>query len=350
MNTNHYLSFVLLIFLSIAIVACNADLFHPEDPFLICKAGDFSCEYEHNIPGFVTIAKGSERQHFILTENGLKKSKIEEGEPLAYNPKNNLALVKETTDSGIEISIINAETGKDVSSEIKIPKFEKEHKEENEEFSKLTDPSVSSACLTDNGTAVLLVTYEQLYNYSKELNFIFVYEKGEAKNAKKYAFRNPMNFDDTTGEEDEIPGWSEDSPLEIQCGKDGSIYLLTAKIRRSDFALKSFRPVYNLDRVNLKTGKTEFTNIAFIAFDRLHSSYYSEKEKKIYNFLNDTESNEKAILRILEPGEYEIPEVPVEKEDGSLLFSETPDGKVLVFFVKNRKNSEEEQRLELLDL
>ena len=350
MNTNHHLFFAIPIFLSITIVACNADLFHAEAPFLICKAGDFSCEYEHNIPGFVTIAKGSERQHFILTENGLKKSKIEEGEPLAYNPKNNLALVKETTDSGIEISIINTETGKTVSSEIRIPKFEKEHKEENEEFSRLTDPSIESACVTDDGTVVLLVTYEQLYNYSKELNFIFVYEKGEAKNIKKYAFRNSTNIDETTAEEDEIPGWSEDSPLKIQCGKDGGIYLLTAKIRRSDFALKSFRPVYNLDRVNLKTGKTEFTNIAFIAFDRLHSAYFSEKEMKLYSFLNDPESKEKAVLRTLELGEYEFPDEPVEKDDGSFLFSETPDGKVLVFFVKNRKNSEEEQRLELLDL
>ena len=58
---------------------------------------------------------------------------------------------------------------------------EKEHKEENEEFTKLTDPSIESACVTDDGTVVLLVTYEQLYNYSKELNFIFVYEKGKAK-------------------------------------------------------------------------------------------------------------------------------------------------------------------------
>ena len=348
MNTNHNIILALQIFLSVTLLSCSGS--YPQDPFLICKAGDFSCEYEHNIPGFVTIIRGSGREHFILTEKGLRRSEIKEGEPIAYNPKNNLALVKETTDSGIEISVINAETGKTVSSEIKIPKFEKEHKEEDEEFSRLTDPSVSSACLTDNGSVVLLVTYEQLYNYSKELNFIFVYEKGGAGNAKKYAFRDPVNVEDTTGEEDEIPGWSEDSPLEIQCGKDDGIYLLTAKIRRSDFALKSFKPVYNLDRVDLKTGETEFTNIAFIAFDRLHSSYYSEKEKKIYNFLNDPASNEKVILRILEPGEYEIPGEPLEKEDGSLLLSETADGKVLVFFVKNRKNSEEEQRLEQLNL
>ena len=46
---------------------------------------------------------------------------------------------------------------------------------------------------------------------------------------------------------------------------------------------------------------------------------------------------------------YELPEEPVEKEGGEFLFSETPDGKPLIFFVKTRSHLEE-QRIELLPL
>ena len=45
---------------------------------------------------------------------------------------------------------------------------------------------------------------------------------------------------------------------------------------------------------------------------------------------------------------YELPDEPVEKENGEFLFSETTNGKSLVFFIKNRTNPDEEEKLELI--
>lgn len=355
LNTNHIFSFKISIFLLISlVVSCSgSSLFYPDDPFLLCKAGDFSCEYEYNTPGFVTVTQGSRRRHFILTRNGLRGSKIKEGEPVAYNPANKLAAVEERTDSSIEVSIIDTESGETVSSSIEFPIFEHEHKEENEAFGTLTYPSIESACITDNGTLVILVDYDQppMNSYSEHYDFIFVFEKGNAGNIKKYVFPDSWSLkgDTLTGKNSYQTDF-EESPIKIQCGRNGEIYLLTAKLWGNSYTRNAFPPVYNLDGIDLnpQKGKANITNIALIAFDKMHSFHYFEKTKSIYSFLKG-EDDENAVLRRLDLGEYEITDKPIEREDGRFLFSETPDGKPLVFFVKTRKNIEE-QRLELLDL
>jgi len=342
------------LFLLVTLFFCSCG---DETTFVVCKANEHDCEYDiyPKAGEILTVTKGSSRKHYILTENGLKKAKIKEGEPLAYNPVNKLAVIEEKTDSSIEVSVIDTENGKTVSSGIEIPIFEEEHEEENEKFSLLSSPSVESACITGDGTVILLVDYDQMPTdlYSEHFSFLFVYEKGSAKNIRKYAFPNSekKHFLHTLLREEAPQIGFEESPLRIQCGKNGEIYLLSAKIWESDYT-GTFQSVYNLEKVDLdpQEGKSNITHAALIAFDEMQSCYYSEKEKRIYAFLKQGKSAENAVLRTLELGESEIPDKVIEKEDGRFFFSETKDGSPLVFFLKNRKNAGEEQRIELIDI
>ena len=364
MNTNRTLSFTILIFLLISAVSCSDDSsFYPEDPFLICKAGDSSCEYEYNALGFVTITKGSRRIHFILTEDGLKNSKIKEGEPVAYNPSNKLMLVKTTTDSSIEISVVNSENGKTVSSGIELPVFKFDQDQipygESEDFEYLSIPFLWGGCIRNDGTAVLLVNYKEpepndIVNgklarfLQKSYDFLFVYKKGDAKDVKKFAFQDKLEQNNGVAEE----------PREIQCGKNGAIYLFSEKSWEGEADYGILRPKYSfplgwhLEKIELDLQKNteNIEHLAFIAYqEQIHYNYFSEKEKTVFTFSDDSGSREKNLLRRLELGESEIPDEPVEKEGGRFLFAETPDGKPLVFFVRTRKNAGEEERLELLN-
>lgn len=378
LNTNRIFSFTISIFLLISIFSCSDDSsFYPNDPFLICKAEDSFCEYEYHAPGFVTITKGSRRKHFILTENGLKNSKIKEGEPVAYNPVNKLVLVKAITDSAIEISAVNSENGRTVSSGIELPVFKFSQEEipygETEDFEYLSIPFLWSGCIQNDGTVVLLVNYKEpdpnelihgrLARFlQKSYDFLFVYEKGNAKNVKKFAF--PDRFTQKNGETDANSSLAEE-PREIQCGKNGAIYIFSEKNWESGpdsdthdiygiFGRKYSSPLgWNFEKIELnpQNGAENIQNLGLIAYkEKIYYNYFSEKEKQIFTFSDDGESEKNVLLRRLELGEYEIPDEPVEKENGRFLFSETSDGKPLVFFVKTRKNAGEEERLELLNL
>lgn len=377
LNTNHVFSFITLFFLLISLISCSDEsLFYPDDPFLICKAEDYSCEYEYSVPKFVTITKGSRRIHFILTENGLKNSRIKEGEPVAYNPWNKLMLVKATTDSSIEISVVDSENGRTLSSAIELPVFKFDQNEipygETEDFEYLSEPFLWSGCIQNDGTVVLLVTYKEpdpnemihgkLARFlQRSEDFLFVYEKGNAKNVKKFVFTD--KFPQKDGETDQSRGFAEE-PREIQCGKNGEIYLFSEKTWESESSSDapqfygilhpkySFPLGWNFEKIELDTQKSagNIENSAFIAYkERIYYNYFSEKENAIFTFSDDRESKKNILLRKLELGESEIPGSSLTKEDGRFLFSETADGKPLVFFVKTRKNSGEEQRLELLD-
>jgi len=371
LNTNHIFSFIILIFLLIFLVSCSDEsLFYPDDSFLICKAEDYSCEYEYSVPKFVTITKGSRRAHFILTENGLKNSKIKEGEPLTYNPVNKLMLVKAITDSSIEISVVNSENGKTLSSEIELPVFKFDQSKipygKTEDFEYLSVPFLWSGCIQNDGTVVLLVTYKEpdpneMINgklarfLQKSYDFLFVYEKGNAKNVKKFAF--PDRFTQQNDETDQGLDFAEE-PREIQCGKNGEIYIFSEKNWGNETNYGVLHPKYsfpfgwNLEKIDLepKEDTENIENIAFITYkEKIYYNYFSEKENTIFTFSDDRESKKNILLRKLELGESEIPGGSLTKEDGRFLFSETADGKPLVFFVKTRKNASEEQRLELLD-
>ena len=370
LNTNRIFSFTLSIFLLISVVSCNDDSsFYPDDPFLICKAEDYSCEYEYNAPRFIAITKGSRRKHFILTENGLKPAKIKEGEPIAYNPANRLILVKTVTDSSIEISVVNSENGKTVSSGIELPVFKFDQEEisygENEDFEYLSVPFLWSGCIQNDGSVVLLVNYKEpdpndsvhgklARLFQKSVDFLFFYEKGNPKNMKKFAFQDKTAEDN--GETGPDSGITEE-PREIQCGKSGGIYLFSEKNWEGGTNFGILRPKYsfplgwNLEKIDINPPKdTEnIESLALIAYkERIYYNYFSEKEKTVFTFSDDSESPKNILLRRLELSESETPAESITKEDGRFLFSETAGGKPLVFFVKTRKNIEE-QRLELLN-
>ena len=355
MNTKIFstLEILLIFILTTLVVSCGDDSL--DDPFLVCKAEEHDCEYNiyAKARGILTVTKGSSRKHYVLTEKGLKKAVVKEGEPVSYNPRTKLAVVEERTDSSVEISIVNTENGKIIFSGIEIPVFDEVHDEENEEFALLSSPTVESGCVADDGTVILLVDYEQpKILRSKRFDFLFVYEKGDAKKAKKYVFPNLWNSQEKESSETERPeAGFEESPLGIQCGKEGAIYLFSAKIWASGYFSESVPPIYAHEKLNLnpKDGEANITSGDFIAFNGISSYYYSEKTKTLYTFSINAVSDA-AVLRTLKLGEYETPGEIVEKEDGRFLFSETADGKPLVFFVKNRKGAGEEQRLELLDL
>lgn len=341
MNTKIFFIFLSLFLL----ISCSS-----EDHFLICKISEYDCDYQHNIPGIITVTKGSSRKHYALTENGMKKIEINDGEPVAYNPQTGTAVVKEVTDSSIDLFPVNTVNGKVLSSEI-VLKPERTEKNGKPFFA---FPTLLSGCVQNDGTIVLLVKYENLLivknsasPYSEEdaenIDFLYVYEKGDVKKLKKYMF--PQN---EISENETASGDFLEEPEQIQCA-DKNIYLFSEKIYAHEEAFyHSSKPVHLLRKINLEPQKEEknITPLALIAYDDIHLSRYFEKENSLYTVTRSSE-NEADRLHILRMNNgYELPEEPVEKGEGEFLFSETPDGKPLVFFVKNRKNAEEEQRLE----
>lgn len=318
----------------------------------MCKAEEYDCEYNiyAKAHGIFTITKGSSRRHYILTEKGLKQAKIKEGEPVAYNMRTKLAVVEEATDSSIEIFVVDTENGETISSGIELPIFNDLSRDENGRFSLLQYPTVESGCITDDGTVILLVSYVSAPILNDRGDFLFVYEKGDAKKVEKYVFPDLQTLEKNI-ENRMNPGF-EESPLGIQCGKDGSIYLFSAKIWGSAYFHEQVPPVYALEKLNLtpQDGKTDITPFAFVAFNGLSSYYYSEKDETFYAFLSGESGEDASVLRTLKFGESEIPDEIIKKSVGRFIFSGTEDGRPLVFFLKDRNGADEEQRLELLDL
>ena len=348
MNTKHFPNFSIIILLILIFVSCSS-----EDPSVVCKTSEYDCDYQHRIPGIVTITKGSSRVHYILTQKGLQKSEIKEGEPVAYNPETGAAVIKETTDSSIDILIVNAKNGKIISPEIPL-KPEKTLSEKGKNF--YAFPKLLSACVQNDGTIVLLVRYENLLSNSEDnpkyseadpesIHYLYVYEKGDVKKLKKHIFPQNEPAEGSLGDY----FWEE--PKYIQCtGKD--IYLFSEKNHVNEVSLfHGSQPVWILSRIDLDSTKDDSSIIdtALLAYDDITFNYYSKKENRVYTTLHSSEK-EKTVLRITSLKEgYELPEIPVEKEGGEFLFSATSDGTPLIFFVKTRSHLEE-QRIELLPL
>ena len=167
---------------------------------MICKNSEYDCDYQHKIPGIITVTKGSSRIHYILTPKGLKKAEIKEGEPIAYNPETGAAVIKEATDSSIDIFTVDTENGKELSSEIPL-KPEKSLNEKGKTF--YAFPKLLSSCVQNDGTIALLVQYENLLSdssriisdprhYSEESATIsvslYLYEKGRQKERSAIIF------------------------------------------------------------------------------------------------------------------------------------------------------------------
>ena len=351
MNTKHFSISSIFVFLLLFLISCTS-----EDSFLICGDSEYDCDYQHRIPGIVTITKGSSRKHYILTEKGLEKAVIKESEPIAFDPESGIALVKELTDSSIEIFTVNARSGKKISSEI-VLKPERIEGKDGEQI--LSIPTLLSSCVQNDGTVILLLNYENLpvigNEYSEAagetLDFLYVYEKGEMKNLKKYVFPQDENSEKEF-EEAGVPIFEE--PREIQCiGK--SVYVFSEKTygNMEEFFGKYYpQPNWLLSMVNLDMKKEGalLENIALIAYDDIRFNRYFEKEKLVYTLTHSSENDAADLLRVLKLNEgYEIVEEPFKKGDGEFLFSETAEGKPLIFFVKTREGVEE-QRLDLLTL
>ena len=350
MNTKQFLTFSIIIFLStLILLSCSS-----EDHFVICKNSEYDCDYQYKVPGIITITKGSRRKHLILTEKGMKPAKIKEGEPVAYNPETGATIVKEVTDSSIDLFAVNAFNGETISSEI-VLKPERTDKNGKHFFA---FPKLLSGCVQNDGTIALLVQYENLLSdssriindpqqYSEEgvSVALYLYEKGETKKLKKYLFPDDEPSEGNLGDY----FWEE--PKYIQCSEK-NIYIFSEKNHTNEISLlHGSQPNWILSRIetNNSEEETDIKNIAFIVYNDIWQNYYSEKENTVYSAVQASEKD-KAVLRITGLSEgYELPEEPIEKEDGNLLFSETPDGKPLIFFVKTR-NNQDEQRIELLPL
>lgn len=351
MNTKHFLIFSITVFLLTLLVSCGS-----EDRFVICRVSEYDCDYQHRIPGIITVTKGSSRVHYILTQKGLEKAEIEEGEPVAYNYETETALVKEATDSSIDIFTVDTGNGKELSPKIPL-KPEKTLSEKGKTF--YAFPKLLSGCVQNDGTIALLVRYENLLLNSRTNDprqyydeesaeitvFLYIYDKGNSKKPKKYSF--PQN----EPSEGETGGYFWEEPKLLQCsGRE--IYLFSEKNHANEISLfHSSLPTWILSRINLEPQKDEanITDTALIAYDNITFNYYSKKENSVYTAAQSNEKD-KVVLRITGLSEgYELPEEPVEKEGGEFLFSETPDGKPLIFFVKTRSHLEE-QRIELLPL
>ncbi len=326
-------------------VSCSS-----EDRFVICRVSEYDCDYQHRIPGIVTVTKGSSRVHYILTQKGLEKAEIEEGEPVAYNPETGTALVKEATDSSIDIFTVSTENGKELSPKLPL-KPEKTLNEKGETF--FAFPKLLSGCVQNDGTIVLLVRYENLLSNSSIINdhqqyseegitvSLHIYKKGEVKKPQKYLFPQ----DESEGD---LGDYFWEEPKQLQCtGKE--IYLFSERNHTNEISLfYNSQPNWILSRIDLDPEKegVNINDTALIAYDNIIFNYYSKKENSVYTAARSSEKD-KTLLRITGLNEgYELPEIPLEKEGGEFLFSETSDGKPLVFFVKNRKNTEEEERLE----
>ncbi|MBO7127475.1 hypothetical protein J6W78_08035 [bacterium] len=321
---------------------------------LICRVSEYDCDYQHRIPGIITVTKGSRRVHYILTKRGLEKAEIKEGEPVAYNPETGTAVIKEATDSSIDIFTVDTGNGKILSSEI-VLKPERTEKNGKHFFA---FPKLLSGCVQNDGTLALLVQYENLLSdssriindpqhYSEEgiSVALYLYEKGDAKKPKRYAFPQDEPPEGEAGDY----FWEE--PKQLQCtGKE--IYLFSEKNHTNEISLfyKS-QPNWILSRINIdpKQEEASITDKALIVYDNIIFNYYSKKENTVYTTVQASEKD-KTILRITGLNEgYELPEIPIEKEGGEFLFSETTDGKPLIFFVKTRSHLDE-QRIELLPL
>ena len=350
MNTKIFFTFSILISLFF-LISCSS-----EDRFVVCKSSEYDCDYQHSVPGIITITKGSSRKHYILTEKGLEKTGITEGEPVSYNPETGTALVKEVTDSSVDIFAVNAENGKIISPEIPL-KPEKTLNEKGKNF--YAFPKLLSACVQNDGTIVLLVNYETpamsvLDDDSAETVFLNVYEKGETKKLKKYRFmlteeEKEEGPSENNDEESNDYSWNE--PKRIQCSGN-ELYLFSEKHHFSGLSpFHVSQPNWIMSRIDLgsKENETNITDMAFIAHDDITFNHYYRKKNIVGTILRSPEEGTEA-LRILKlENGYELPEEPVEKKDGGFLFSETPDGKPLIFFVKTRSRLED-QRIELLEL
>ena len=348
MNTKQFptFSFFVLILLSI-IVSCSS-----EDPFVVCKVSEYDCDYQHQIPGIITITKGSSRRHYILTEKGMKRAEIKEGEPVAFNPATGTALVKEVTDSSIDVFSVDTRNGEALSSEISLkPKMTGK---DGKSF--FAVPTLLSSCIRNDGTIVLLINYEKPEftdsgAASESYDFLYVYEKGDVKKLKKYMF--PYDEEPESEVEEKAGQYFWEEPKKIQCDEK-NIYVFSERNYASgDFFRRNPQPNWVLDKISTegKEEKTEITGIAFIAYDNITFNHYSEKENAVYSFTRSSENEKETTeLRVLRPDEEgEIPEEPLEKEGGNFLFSETSEGKPLIFFLKTRSHLEE-QRIELLPL
>lgn len=339
MNIRHF-TFSLLFFSLTIIISCSS-----ENPFAICKVREYDCDYQHRIPGIITITKGSSRKHYFLTEKGLEKIRIKEGEPLAFNPKNRLAIAKEVTDSSIDIFTIDTDSGKRISPNISL----KPHsiKDENGQ-TLLSVPILLSSCIQNDGTIVLLLNFEfgNLENTSYNRVFLYVYEKGDIKKIKKY------DLPHYTLDENGYKGNYAERPHNLQC-TGGDIYLFSEKnySNGNPYYDKYYsQPNWFLNKINLDPQKNEANTeiLAFIAYDDIRLNRYSEQENTIYTVAFSSEDEMEILHKISLSEGYELPDEPVEKENGEFLFSETTNGKSLVFFIKNRTNPDEEEKLELI--
>lgn len=291
--------------------------------------------------------------HYILTEKGMKKTEIRDGEPIAYNPETGTALVKEVTDSSIDVFSVNTKNGKMLSPEI-VLKPEKTEKNGKHFFA---FPTLLSSCIKNDGTTALLVKYENLFINNKNpempysetdsgiITYLYIYEKGDPKKPEKYL------FPDEEPSEGDLGDYFWEEPKQLQCrGKD--IYLFSEKNHANETSLlHGSQPNWIMSRIDVNPKKDEvnITDTALIAYDNIIFNYYSKKENSVYTAARSSEKD-KAVLRIIGLNEgYELPEIPVEKEGGEFLFSETSDGKPLIFFVKTRSHLEE-QKIELLPL
>ena len=345
MNTKSFpATFSIFFFLLPVLIACTS-----EDRFLICRNSEYDCDFQHHIPGIVTITKGSSRKHYILTDKGLEESGIKESEPIAFNHENGIALVKELTDSSIEIFTADARSGKKLSSGILL-KPERIAEKEGEPL--LAVPTLLSSCVRNDGSIILLLNYEKLEltdfeTSSESSDFLYIYEKGKTKNPKKYVF--PKN--DPKDNESEKGDYFFETPREIQC-TDENIYVFSEKTygNREPYFDKYYpQPNWILCGTNPDPHKEEapLGDIALIAYDDIRFNRYFKKENAVYTVTRSSEE-ETPHLHILSLNKgYELPEEPIEKGEGEFLFSERPDGRPLLFFVGTR-NGVEEQRLELI--
>ena len=345
MNTKHFPAFSFFIFILLfTLVSCSS-----EDPFVVCKVSEYDCDYQHHTPGIITVTKGSNRRHYILTEKGMKRAEINEGEPIAYNPETGTAVVKEVTDSSIDIFTVDTGNGKVLSPEISLkPKMTGK---DGKPF--FAVPTLLSSCVQNDGTVILLINYEKpaftgTGAASESYDLLYAYEKGDPKKLKKYIF--PYDEDTEEDSEEKAGAYFWEEPKKIQC-RGKNIYIFSERnYAGGEFFHYDPQPAWVLGKLE-NDEKTEIKNIAFIAYDDIRFNHYSEKENAVYTDTHASENEKEAAeLRILKlDKDGELPEEPLKKEDGHFLFSETSDGKPLIFFVKTRSHLDE-QRIELLPL
>lgn len=344
MNTKHFPAFSLFIFILLStLVSCSS-----EDPFIVCKISEYDCDFQQRTAGILTVTKGSSRRHYILTEKGMKRAQIKEGEPLSYNPVTGTALVKEVTDSTIDVFTVDALSGHELSSGISLkPRITGR---DGKPFFAL--PNLLSGCTMNDGTILLLVNYEKPGLSSgvpsESYDFLFVYEKGDAEKLKKYVFPYYEEKEDDTAEKEDRFFW--DEPRNIQCTGE-KIYIFSERsYAGGEFFHYNPQPNWILEETEIpkQQENPSINTLALIAHDNVFFNLYSERENTVYSLLHYSEKDKEALGALRLTGGYELPEEPVEKENGEFLLSVTPDGRTLVFFIRIRGSIEEEERLEPL--